>query len=636
MRFEHPDILWFLLVAVPGLAAFFWWSWRKRRWLISQFVQSRLLANLTVGVSVARQKLRLALLVAAVAVVVFVTARPQWGFDWEEARQRGLDIVIAMDTSKSMLAPDVSPNRLQRAKLAALDLLRQARSDRVGLVAFAGGAFLQCPLSLDDEAFKQSLEALDVHIIPEGGTALAEAILTARSAFKEKNDNYKVLVIFSDGEDHDGHAVETAKDAAKGGMRIFTVGVGTPKGEVLTIRDGKGRMDYVRDAAGQAVTSRLNDALLREVAQAAGGFYMLLSGGDTMKLLYERGLAPLPKAELSAKQVRRWHERYQWFLGVAIVLLLAEMFMPERKRVSRSEAILTAGATAELRKAVAWLALLALPASGLASAGAALQQYQARRYEPAYQEYRRLLREKPADPRLHFNAGTAAYQAKRFEQSLEHLQSALVTDDLRLQQRTYYNLGNAHFRQGEEERDLKKRQQSWEQAVGSYESALKLDPNDADARFNLDVVRQKLEELKQQQQQQQQQQSQDGKADQQDPKDQQNQDKPDPQDEGKPGDEKQPQPQPEDDSKKPEDQQARQGSAEQDQQKAEAQQGQQPQNEADQSGEDHAQAARMLPMAMTPQQAEQLLDKHKGEERLLLFTPQLLRTNRSQRSGKDW
>src|ERR1051325_12081968 len=205
MRFEHPPLLWLLLPAIPATIAFFWWSWRTKRRVIAQFVQSRFLANLTVGVSSTRQKIRMGLLVASVAFLIIVLARPQWGFDWEEAKQRGLDVVVAIDTSKSMLAEDVAPNRLTRAKLAALDLMQQARSDRLGLVAFAGSAFLQCPLTIDDTAFRQSVETLDVNIIPQGGTALAEAINTARKAFKE-GDNYKVLVLFTDGEDQDSGA----------------------------------------------------------------------------------------------------------------------------------------------------------------------------------------------------------------------------------------------------------------------------------------------------------------------------------------------------------------------------------------------------------------------------------------------
>src|SRR5438445_9522308 len=235
MRFAHPQMLWLLAVTVSLLAWFLGWAWRKKQSLVAQFVQSRLLAQLSIGVSPARQKFRLALVVFAVACAMLALARPQWGFEWEEAKQRGLDIVVAIDTSRSMLAEDVQPNRLARAKLAALDLRKLARADRMGLVAFAGTAFLQCPLSSDDEAFRQSIDELNVNIIPQGGTALAEAIQTARLAFKDKTDNHKVLVLFTDGEDHDGHAVDAAKEAAKDGMRIFTIGVGTRNGELLRL-----------------------------------------------------------------------------------------------------------------------------------------------------------------------------------------------------------------------------------------------------------------------------------------------------------------------------------------------------------------------------------------------------------------
>src|SRR5947208_1824590 len=223
MRFEHPTILWLLLLAIPGAITFFWWAWRAKRRLIGQFVQSRLLATLTVGVSTTRQKIRMGLLIASMGLLIVVLARPQWGFDWEEAKQRGLDVVVAIDTSKSMLAEDASPNRLSRAKLAALDLMKLARSDRLALAPFAGTAFLQCPLTLDDQAFRQSVEALEVGIIPQGGTALTEAIETALHAYKEDADNYKILVLFTDGEDHDSGALQAAEKAAGAGLRIFTV-----------------------------------------------------------------------------------------------------------------------------------------------------------------------------------------------------------------------------------------------------------------------------------------------------------------------------------------------------------------------------------------------------------------------------
>jgi Ca-activated chloride channel family protein len=162
---------------------------------------------------------------------------------------------------------------LQRAKLAALELMQRARSDRLGLVAFAGTAFLQCPLTVDDAAFRQGVESLDVNTIPQGGTALAEAIETTMTAFKE-GDNYKVLVLMTDGEDHDSGALEAARKAAKEGLRIFTIGIGSAEGELLRIKDAKGRTDYIRDEDGNVVKSHLNETLLRQMAGASeGGFY---------------------------------------------------------------------------------------------------------------------------------------------------------------------------------------------------------------------------------------------------------------------------------------------------------------------------------------------------------------------------
>jgi Ca-activated chloride channel family protein len=328
-------MLWLLLVFPPGLAAFFWWSWRKRQSLRAQFINARLLTGLTVGLAPGRQKIRLACLVFAVVCLILALARPQWGFDWQEAKLRGLDIVVAIDTSKSMLAADIAPNRLGRAKLAALDLMQAAKSDRLGLVAFAGSAFLQCPLTIDDSAFRQSVEMLDVNTIPQGGTALAEAIETAQTAFKER-DNYKVLVLFTDGEDHDSGALEAAKKAAEAGLRIYTIGIGTPEGELLRVTDAQGHADYIRDEQGNVVKSHLNEDLLRQIASATeGGFYLPLRGAKTIDTLYEQGLAKLPKSQHEEKLIKQYHERYHWPLAAGMLLLLVELFFPERKRETK-------------------------------------------------------------------------------------------------------------------------------------------------------------------------------------------------------------------------------------------------------------------------------------------------------------
>ena len=642
MSFDAPLYLWLLLPALAALGGFFFWAWREKRRLIALFVSARLLPALTLGVAPERQKLRMVLLLGTVAALLLALARPQFGFSWEEARSRGLDIVVAIDTSRSMLATDVAPTRLRRAQLAALDLKRLAKTDRLGLVAFAGGAFLQCPLTLDDEAFRQSVETLDVTIIPQGGTALAEAIQTAKSAFREGNDNHKVLVLFTDGEDHDGEAVAAAKEVAKDGMVIYTIGVGTPNGDVLRTTDAQGRTEFIKGPDGNAVRSQLNETLLQEIAQEAHGFYRQLAGANTMNVLYDYGLAPLPKSDLASQKIKRQHERFQWLLGLAIVLLLAEMFVPERK-----ESKLTTAAQGLAKVAVLGL-LATIPLTASAGPGKALKQYDSGKYEAAQLEYERTLKSRPDDPRLHFNAGAAAFQAGDYDTALGHLNSALIAPDVTLQQRAYYNLGNTRFRLGEDAVKPDEKQKHWEQAVKGYESALKLDAKDGDARHNLEFVKQRLEELKQQQQQQKpddkdqqdqkdqkDQKDQNQKGDQnKDQKDQQNQDQ-QKQDEQKKDEQKQKQDQQkQDEQKKQEDQQA----SKPDKKEGEDKKGQEASPDpSKEEGDEEKDAAPqgMKMMKMTPQQAMQLLDTLKAEEKNLPLRP-VLRTNRQDRIFKDW
>jgi len=234
MQFGSPSVLWLLLI-VPAVIWFYFIAWKKNRELITKFVHPNLMDTLTGEVSFKIKKWKMALVICSFIFLILAAARPQWGFKWEEVKQRGLDIIVAIDTSRSMLAEDIKPNRLTRAKLAALDLISIAKSDRLGLVTFAGIAFLQCPFTLDDEAFRQSVNVLDVDIMPQGGTAIGEAIKIAADAFKEGTENHRIIVIFTDGEDLEGNAIDAAGEAAKKGIKIFTVGVGTPEGETLRV-----------------------------------------------------------------------------------------------------------------------------------------------------------------------------------------------------------------------------------------------------------------------------------------------------------------------------------------------------------------------------------------------------------------
>jgi len=493
MKFGQPHLLWLLLV-LPALVLFFWWASRQGQRLLAQFIQTRLLSTLTVGVSPARRRIRSGCLIAAVALLIVALARPQYGFDLQKVEQRGLDIVMAIDTSKSMLAEDIAPDRLERAKLAALDLMQRAKSDRLGLVAFAGDAFLECPLTFDNTAFQQCVQNLSVNTLPLGGTSLAAAIQTAQTAFKE-GDHFKVLVLFTDGEDNvnSEEALVAAQDAAKAGLKIFAVGIGTAEGTLLRITDANGNSDYVRDPDGNVVKSHLNETLLRQIAAATGGFYLPLRGADTMKILYENGLAPLPKSEGEERLIRWYHEQYHWPLAAAILLLLVEMFLPERKKstVQSPPSKIEAPAVAIL------MGILLLPIAAQASPSSALREYNAGNYTNALQEFEQLAQMNTNDLRLVFNAGTAAYRATNYDEALNDFQAATLSPDLNLQQRAYYNLGNTLYRLGEtkfepDTEGLNTMEERWRQAVKSYEHAVELNTNDTDAVYNLAFVKREL------------------------------------------------------------------------------------------------------------------------------------------------
>jgi len=507
MRFEHPFILWLLLLVPPALAVFFWWSERVKQKLLTQFVEPRLLAQLTVGLSPTRRKWRYALVIAAVVLALIAIARPQRGFDLEEVRQNGLDIVVAVDTSKSMLATDIAPNRLSRAKLAALELMQTAKADRLGLVAFAGDAFLSCPLTIDDTAFQQSVQALDVNSIPQGGTALAAAIDTALGTFKEKA-NHRALVIFTDGEDNDDGAMAAAERAAKEGLKIFTVGVGSAEGTLVTIADANGNTDYVRDDKGQVVKSKLNEPLLQEIATATGGFYLPLRGADTINTLYERGLAPMPKSEGKEKLVRRYHEQFHWPLAAAMALLVIEFLLPERvrrRKVAGSDLPHPGSLPQEREKRAQssgmavilfLLTLVGLAGDLKASPAAAFHAYQSGNFTNALEEYTKLAAIKTNDLRYMFNAGTAAYRGTNFDLAQKLFQQVTLSPNLELQQQAYYNLGNVQFQKAKQAKDLDGLEQGFDAAAKIYERAVLLNTNDVDAVFNLNFAKDAAEQVR--------------------------------------------------------------------------------------------------------------------------------------------
>ena len=645
MHFEHSQILWLTALVVPLLGLFLGWAWRRRCERVARFIHANLVKQLTLGLSMARRKAKLGLLVGVVLLLFVALARPKSGYELQKTETRSLDILVAVDTSRSMLATDQSPNRLERAKLAVFDLMRLAKRDRLGLIAFSGTAFLQCPLTVDRNAFVQSVNSLSTDIIPQGGTAIGEAVNEALRTLEKEEDNHKVLVLMTDGEDHEAGVTDAAQKANEIGMKIFTIGLGSPKGELIQLPDPKtGQLEFLKDESGNVVKSRLNEPLLRDLATGTGAFYLPMQGADTMERLYEAGLAGLTPNRIENQMTKRFFERFQWPLGLAILLLLGEMLLGEGRRSSGKN-----GAAA-----LAALGLFLLAPTALASPADARRAMERDDFRTALRLYEKLLKEQPEDARLHYNAGAAAYRAGEFEKAKNHFNSTLASPDapLSLQQQAFYNLGNAMFRLGETTDNPDDKAKQWIDALKKYEGALELSqqldntPKDEDAQFNTDIVKKRLEQLQQQQQQQQQgddqqeqdknenqQEQQQQKSDeqkkqeqQQEQNEQQNQQQQDSQQGDEEKKEQQQQQQSGDEQEKPEDQQ--QGGSAGDDEKEQPQPSQ---------GQEQSESGQPQPEGkMTPEQVRQLLDNLKQQERSLIYRP--VKKGKANKRGitKNW
>jgi Ca-activated chloride channel homolog len=499
MDFAEPKLLTLAAVLTPLAAWFLFWAWRRNRAALSLFVRSRLRDELTVGLSRRRPPLKRILLTAAVGVLLVALARPRWGMGDEIAQASGRDIVVCVDVSRSMMASDVAPSRLARAKLACYDLLSVARTDRIGLVAFAGTAFLQCPLALDGEAFRQNVAALDPDVIPEQGTSIGDALDEAQHAFSTDSGTQKAVVLITDGEDHEEQALSAARRLARDGIRLFTVGVGTPNGELLKTSDPYGNAVFFKDGDGNPVRSRLNEELLGQIAEAARGFYLPLQSTRTMQSLYARGIAPMAATRFEGSTVRSRIERFQWPLALGLLLLLVEFLIPDASRerpAARMQPLIPGAARVPATALAALLIFCAMAFQPVLAAGdEALRKYESGDYKSARQLYEEQARKSPDDLRLRFNAGDAAYRDGDFKGAAGLFEQVLRAPDLGLQQQGWYNLGNARFRAGEAEAEPDKKKEQWEQALSSFTAAAKLDPADAAAHANVEHVRQALQAL---------------------------------------------------------------------------------------------------------------------------------------------
>jgi Ca-activated chloride channel family protein len=496
MNFGAPGWFWGLLV-IPLLVALFVRAETRAAARLREFVSERLLPNLARTVDRRRRKLRFALTLLGVALAITALAKPRWGYIYEDVKRKGLDLIFAVDTSRSMLSNDVPPSRLQRVKLAAQDLLDELQGDRVGLVAFAGRAFLQAPLTIDYNAAVEAINDLDTSTIPEGGTNISAAIDLAVQTYGKSAIGNRALIIFTDGEELSGDALKTAKVAADAGVRIFSVGVGTPEGSLIPLSGDGGGTAFVKDSNGQVVKSKLDEKRLKEIAETTGGFYIHLEDGPrTMKTLFNEGLAKMQAGEIDDRMSRRPIERYQWPLGGAIILFGAAFLLRERKRVRTRGRSLAVAPRRALATAV--VALLCAGTSFAAAPG--LDAYRNDNYSEAYQQFEKTLKEHPnthAEDRIEFDAGTAAYKLGNYNQALEWFSRSLLSKDKALQEKSHYNIGRTLEERADKAETNQKALGELYNAQSHYEEALKLDPNDERAKANLEEVKRKIERLKQ-------------------------------------------------------------------------------------------------------------------------------------------
>lgn len=332
MEFGSPQFLW-LFWLVPGVILFYVISFRRKRKVLQAFGSLELMAKLTPTVSRRKQRLKAVLVIVSLSFLLFALARPQYGKKLRMMKRKGVDIIICMDTSKSMLAEDIKPNRLERAKHELSSLIDKLKGDRVGIVAFAGEAFLECPLTLDYGAAKMFLDILDPDIIPIPGTAIGKAIRVVLRGFNQKERKYKVMVLLTDGEDLMSDPIKVAKVAAQEGVRIYTVGIGSPQGAPIPLRDDKGRLlEYKKDRKDQTVMSKLDELTLEKIALLTDGkYYRSTIRGMELDRIYE-DISKLEKKELKSRQYSQYEDRYQYFLLVAILALMAEGLLSDRKR----------------------------------------------------------------------------------------------------------------------------------------------------------------------------------------------------------------------------------------------------------------------------------------------------------------
>ena len=337
MKFALPAAIWAALLVAPLGVALYWWAAKRRRKRLSGVIAPRLIGQLVRSVDFGRRRMKASLFALGFCVLLAAIARPQFGFEEAEIERSSVDFLIALDLSRSMMAEDMDGKpRLAVAKGAIGKLLDRIGADRVGLVAFAGEAFLAAPITQDHAAVRRNLDALDTNAVAKPGSDMAKAIKLAQKTFENGTYESKALVIVTDGEELQGDAVVAARDASLKGMSVHTVGVGSASGARVPLKVGSA-VGFAKNEFGHEVVSRLNERVLRQVAASGRGMYEPLGkDGEGLEAIRKRGLDPLAKSK-KTKPSKDPREFFQWPLTLAVALLFTELLLSERRRRGSEE-----------------------------------------------------------------------------------------------------------------------------------------------------------------------------------------------------------------------------------------------------------------------------------------------------------
>jgi len=492
-RFQHIEYLTGLAI-LPLLGALFFLLLRWKKNTAARVGDPALVQQLIRNFSPLRFLIKFTLALLAFTAVILGACNLQKPGAMENISRKGVDVMLVLDVSKSMLARDSKPNRLERAKQLLTRLVDKLENDRLGLVVFAGRAYMQMPLTTDHGAARMYIQDASPDIVPTQGTVIAEALKMANTSFNSKERKYKSIVLISDGEDHDPEALKVAKGLAGNGVMINTVGIGSVEGSPIV---DPVTNELKKDEQGNTVISKLNEVELQQLADATNGRYMRLDNIDDVLITLTQQLDSIEKRSLNDSEFIDYTSYFQWFMGAALFLLLLEFFLSERKneRAPRRPQVSVLNPQLAGRTLFIGILITGASLSSQAQKADALirsgnRYYKQKQIDQSQKEYEKAVQQEPDNPAANYNLGNAQFRRNSYEEASRSYDASIAhAQDNASREKGLYNKGVAMIKQ-------KKLQES----IDSWKNALKLDASDQDARENLQKA---LMELKQQQQQQQ-------------------------------------------------------------------------------------------------------------------------------------